>query len=149
MTVGRYEVEHLIGSGGTARVYRAFDRRLGHPVALKVYDRDVVAVDQVRRLRKKTIQAGIDHPGVVAELDSGTDHSRPFLVMQLVDGGNLAERLLAGPLPAAEVSELGVRLAESLAGTPAHPARRAPGPQARQYPAWRRRPADRRFRHRP
>ncbi|WIX82840.1 serine/threonine-protein kinase [Amycolatopsis carbonis] len=115
MTVGRYEVQHLIGSGGTARVYRAFDRRLGRPVALKVYDRDVVAADQVRRLREKTIQAGIDHPGVVAVLDSGTDHSRPFLVMQLVDGGNLAERLLAGPLPAAEVSGLGVRLTESLA----------------------------------
>ncbi|MEV8615101.1 serine/threonine-protein kinase [Amycolatopsis sp. NPDC051373] len=115
LTAGRYEVEHLIGSGGTARVYRAFDRRLGRPVALKVYDRDVVAADQVRRLREKTIQAGINHPGVVAVLDSGTDHSRPFLVMQLVDGGNLAERLLAGPLPTAEVSELGVRLTESLA----------------------------------
>ncbi|MEW2505912.1 MULTISPECIES: serine/threonine-protein kinase [unclassified Amycolatopsis] len=115
LTVGRYEVEHLIGSGGTARVYRAFDRRLGRPVALKVYDRDVVEADQIRRIREKTIQAGIDHPGVVAVLDSGTDHDRPFLVMQLVDGGNLAERLLAGPLPAAEVSELGVRLAEALA----------------------------------
>ena len=111
----RYEVGKLIGSGGTARVYRACDLRLDRQVAVKIYDRDVVAVDQRRRLREMNIQAGITHPGVVALLDSGTENGRTFLVMQLVEGENLAERLLGGPMPAAEVTALAAGLTEALA----------------------------------
>ncbi|MEU0532051.1 serine/threonine-protein kinase [Amycolatopsis tolypomycina] len=112
---GRYEVGRLIGSGGTARVYRAYDTRLNREVAVKIYDRDAVAVDQRRRLREMTIQGSISHPGVVALLDSGTEHGRTYLVMQLVEGENLAERLLGGPLPVAEVLALADGLAEALA----------------------------------
>ncbi|MEV4143901.1 serine/threonine-protein kinase [Amycolatopsis sp. NPDC049691] len=112
---GRYEVGGLIGTGGTARVYRAFDRRLCRDVAVKVYDRGAVAVERLRRAREKAIQASIDHPGVVALFDSGTDGDRAYLVMQLVHGENLAQRLLAGPLPPAEVTELAIRLAGALA----------------------------------
>ena len=110
----RYEVGQLIGSGGTARVYRARDLRLDRQVAVKIYNRDVVAVDQRRRLREMNIQAGITHPGVVALLDSGTENGRTFLVMQLVEGENLAERLLGGPMPAAEVTTLAAGLTEAL-----------------------------------
>ncbi|MGW4057912.1 protein kinase domain-containing protein [Amycolatopsis sp. NPDC004747] len=112
---GRYEVGRLIGSGGTARVYRAYDVRLTREVAVKIYDRDAVALDQRRRLREMTIQGSISHPGVVALLDSGTEHGRTYLVMQLVEGENLAERLLGGPMPAAEVTALADGLAEALA----------------------------------
>ncbi|MEV4055301.1 protein kinase [Amycolatopsis sp. NPDC049688] len=112
---GRYEVGRLIGSGGTARVYRAYDVRLGREVAVKIYDRDAVALDQRRRLREMTIQGSISHPGVVALLDSGTEGGRTFLVMQLVEGENLAERLLGGPMPVAEVTALADGLAEALA----------------------------------
>ncbi|WP_410640900.1 serine/threonine-protein kinase [Amycolatopsis sp. lyj-346] len=112
---GRYEVGRLIGSGGTARVYRAFDVRLSREVAVKIYDRDAVALDQRRRLREMTIQGSISHPGVVALLDSGTEHGRTYLVMQLVEGENLAERLLGGPMPAADVTALADGLAEALA----------------------------------
>ncbi|MEV6905095.1 serine/threonine-protein kinase [Amycolatopsis sp. NPDC051372] len=80
-----------------------------------MYERNVVAVEQLRRVREKTVQASIDHPRVVALLDSGTDDGRPFLVMQLVDGENLAERLLAGALPAEQVIDLAVQLVEALA----------------------------------
>ncbi|MEV6832258.1 protein kinase [Amycolatopsis sp. NPDC051102] len=111
----RYEVGRLIGSGGTARVYRSYDVRLGREVAVKIYDRDAVALDQRRRLREMTIQGSISHPGVVALLDSGTEHGRTYLVMQLVEGENLAERLLSGPMPAAEVTALADGLAEALA----------------------------------
>ncbi|MGV9366988.1 serine/threonine-protein kinase [Amycolatopsis sp. NPDC003731] len=112
---GRYEVGRLIGSGGTARVYRAYDVRLTREVAVKIYDRDAVALDQRRRLREMTIQGSISHPGVVALLDSGTENGRTYLVMQLVEGENLAERLLGGPLPAADVTALADGLAEALA----------------------------------
>ncbi|WP_410574936.1 protein kinase domain-containing protein [Amycolatopsis sp. cmx-4-61] len=115
LIAGRYELGQLIGSGATARVYRGVDRRLGREVAIKVYEHHVVAVEQLRRAREKTVQASIDHPRVVALFDSGTDHAGPYLVMQLVDGENLAERLVAGPLPADEVTELGIQLADALA----------------------------------
>lgn len=112
---GRYEIGPLIGRGATARVYRAVDRELGREVAVKVYDLRTVDVEQLRRAREKTVLASIDHPQVVTLFDSGTEGDRPYLVMQLVDGENLAERLLAGPFTAAEVSELAVRLAHALA----------------------------------
>jgi serine/threonine protein kinase len=115
LLAGRYEVGRLIGSGGTARVYRAFDLRLEREVAVKIYDRDVVALDQRRRLREMSIQGSITHPGVVALLDSGTEHGRTYLVMQLVEGENLAERLLGGPMPVAEVTALADGLTEALA----------------------------------
>ncbi|WIX98617.1 serine/threonine-protein kinase [Amycolatopsis mongoliensis] len=112
---GRYEVGGLIGTGGTARVYQAFDQRLCRDVAVKVYDRGAVAVERLRRAREKAIQASIDHPRVVALYDSGTEGDRPYLVMQLVTGENLAQRLLAGPVPAGQVEELAAELAEALA----------------------------------
>ncbi|MEU4250639.1 protein kinase [Amycolatopsis sp. NPDC026612] len=112
---GRYEVGRLIGSGGTARAYRAYDVRLAREVAVKIYDRDAVALDQRRRLREMTIQGSISHPGVVALLDSGTENGRTYLVMQLVEGENLAERLLGGPMPASDVLALADGLAEALA----------------------------------
>ncbi|MEV5717657.1 protein kinase [Amycolatopsis mediterranei] len=112
---GRYEVGPLLGKGATARVYRAVDRELGRAVAVKVYDRHAVAVEQLRRAREKALLASVHHPGVVALFDSGTEGDRPYLVMQLVDGENLAERLCAGPFTSAEVGGLGVRLAHALA----------------------------------
>ncbi|MEU8637082.1 serine/threonine-protein kinase [Amycolatopsis sp. NPDC048633] len=115
LLAGRYEVGRLVGSGGTARVYRAVDLRLEREVAVKIYDRDVVALDQRRRLREMSIQGSITHPGVVALLDSGTEHGRTYLVMQLVEGENLAERLLGGPMPVPEVTALADGLAEALA----------------------------------
>ncbi|MEU7786234.1 serine/threonine-protein kinase [Amycolatopsis sp. NPDC049159] len=112
---GRYEIGSLIGEGATARVYRAVDRELGRAVAVKVYDRHAVAVDQLRRAREKRLLASVQHPRIVALHDSGTEGDRPYLVMQLVDGENVAERLLAGPFTAEEVGELAIRLADALA----------------------------------
>jgi serine/threonine protein kinase len=112
---GRYEVGGLIGTGGTARVYQAFDQLLSRDVAVKVYERGAVAVEGLRRMREKAIQASIDHPGVVAVYDSGTDGDRPYLVMRLVTGENLAQRLLAAPMPVEQVTELAAELAGALA----------------------------------
>ncbi|WP_033260850.1 serine/threonine-protein kinase [Amycolatopsis vancoresmycina] len=112
---GRYETGALIGRGATAGVYRALDRELGREVAVKVYDGNVPAVEQQRRARERRSLASVRHTGVVALFDNGTEGDRPYLVMQLVDGENLAERLCAGPFTAAEVTELAMRLADALA----------------------------------
>ena len=97
-------------------MYRAHDRRLGRDVAVKVFDRDVVPVERARRMREFAIHGGLDHPAVVPLYDCGTDDGWTFLVMKLVDGPDLTERLLAGPLPVEEVATV----ADCLAGALAH-----------------------------
>src|SRR2546423_8026960 len=82
LLAGRYEVGRPIGSGGTARVYRAYDVRPAPEGAAKIYDRDAGAPDQRRRLREMTIPGSITRPGVGGLLDSGTEHGRTYLVMQ-------------------------------------------------------------------
>ncbi|WP_370542216.1 serine/threonine-protein kinase [Amycolatopsis sp. FDAARGOS 1241] len=111
----RYEVGGLLGVGATARVYRGYDRRLDREVAVKVFNRDAVAVEQRRRLREVGIHGSVDHPGVVALLDSGTEAGRMYLVMEFVAGENLAERLRRGPLTPEQVTRMGSRLADALA----------------------------------
>ncbi|WP_326837472.1 protein kinase [Amycolatopsis rhabdoformis] len=112
---GRYEVGGLLGIGATAKVYRGYDRRLDREVAVKVFNHDAVEIEQRRRVREAGIHGSVDHPGVVALLDSGTDAGRMYLVMEFVAGENLAERLLGGPLSPARVTELATRLTDALA----------------------------------
>lgn len=115
MVAERYEIGRLIGSGGTARVYRAYDHRLDREVAIKVFHRDAVAVEQRRRLREADVMGSLDHPGLVPLFDTGVQDGHTYLVMRLVDGQNLADRLRAGPLSADEVTGLAMRLTAALA----------------------------------
>jgi len=96
-------------------VYRAHDRRLCRDVAIKVFDRDVVLVDRARRMREFAIHGALDHPAVVPLYDCGTEDGWTYLVMKLVDGPPLSERLLGGPLPVDEVTTVADRLAGALA----------------------------------
>lgn len=112
---GRYEVGGLLGVGATARVYRGRDRRLDRTVAIKVFNRDAVLVEQRRRLREAGIHGSVDHPGIVGLLDSGAEDGRSYLVMEFVAGQNLSQRLLTGPMPAGEVAAMAARLADALA----------------------------------
>ena len=111
---GRYELGELLGSGGTARVYRARDRTAGGTFAVKLFHR-TAATSCPRRARETAILQGLDHPGVVGLHDAGVDDGRAYLVMQLVEGEDLAERLLSGPLPLDEILAVAARLAEALA----------------------------------
>ena len=111
---GRYEVGPLVGVGGTARVYRGYDRRFRRDVAIKIFRNDVVDIEQRRRLREIRIHRSIDHPGVVALLDTGSEDGRTYLVMEFVEGENLAERLLAGPMAPGQATALALVLADTL-----------------------------------
>jgi serine/threonine protein kinase len=111
----RYELGRLIGSGGTARVYRAYDHSLDREVAIKVFHRDVVPVEQRRRLHEVAVMGRLDHPGVVPLFDTGDEDGHTFLVMRLVDGQNLADRLRSGPLPPGDVTALTTQLSDALA----------------------------------
>ncbi|MFT7520199.1 MAG: serine/threonine protein kinase, partial [Kiritimatiellia bacterium] len=99
--VGSYIVEGLVGSGGMADVYRVRHRALGSVHALKVLRRDLVLKDDVRArfLDEGRVQARLRHPGLVRVTDLVSEPGVAGLVMDLLHGEDLAQRLLRGPLP--------------------------------------------------
>ncbi len=112
---GRYLLLRPLGLGGMAAVWLATDERLGRPVAIKVLS-DTVAGDEEflqRFSREARVAAGLQHPHLVQiyDFDAG---ERPYLVMEYIEGGTLAERFADREPPAAE------RLARELLGALRH-----------------------------
>ena len=114
-----FELGEAIGKGGFATVYRARQRSLDRLVAVKI-DSRILDDDRNRRrfLREATASALISsHPHVVSLIDAGTTRdNRPYLVMELCDNGSVGQLVKrTGPLPAADVVELGIAVAGALA----------------------------------
>ena len=98
---GRYRIERVLGTGGMASVWLATDARLDREVAIKVLS-DVLALDPdyVRRFeREARVAASLSHPHLVRVYDFSVDGPRPYLVMEYVAGGSLADRLRATDVP--------------------------------------------------
>lgn len=94
LLAGRYELREPIGSGGMARVLVAYDRTLARTVAVKLLDRDTgIPHARERFVREARMAASLSHPHAVAVYDTGTDDGTAFIVMELVDGENLAQAL--------------------------------------------------------
>lgn len=98
---GRYELSSLVGEGGMASVWRAKDLTLARPVAVKLLyardDRDRQALVD-RFLREARIAASVQHRNVVHIVDFGTtEDATPYMVMELLEGENLGERLSGNP----------------------------------------------------
>ncbi len=120
--IGRYRPSAEIGRGGMGVVYRAEDPELHRPVAVKVIlfppavDDAMRAELETRFQREARAAARIRHPGVVTVHDVGRDGDYLFLVMELIEGESLAERLRRGPRPTrAEAFTIAARVAEALA----------------------------------
>src|SRR6059036_1335653 len=99
--LGPYEIVSRIGAGGMGEVYRAKDTRLDRSVAIKVLPVSL-ADDADRRERferEARAASALNHPNICALYDVGRDHGVEYLVMELVEGETLAERLTKGPLP--------------------------------------------------
>lgn len=111
----RYEVRGLLGRGGFATVYRAFDRELRREVALKVLRADRVSPASLQRFRREVAvarDAASRHLVRVFDLDrSGPS---PFLTLELVEGGSLSQRLKRGPLPVGEAVRVAIQIFEGL-----------------------------------
>jgi eukaryotic-like serine/threonine-protein kinase len=92
---GRYKLEERLGSGGMGSIWRAEHLVLQAPVAVKLIDRDAVPDDDtvVRFLREAKAAAALRSPHVVQIIDYGVDGKLPFMVMELLEGENLAQRL--------------------------------------------------------
>lgn len=104
--LGPYRVEGLLGAGGMGRVYRAVDTRLDRVVAIKTSD----ARFTERFAREARAISALNHPNVCTLYDVGPD----YLVMELVEGRTLAERLLHGPIPVDEALALAAQIAAAL-----------------------------------
>jgi serine/threonine-protein kinase len=123
MLADRYQLEELIATGGMGTVHRAIDTHLGRPVAVKILKR-VLADDATfleRFRREARAAAAISHPGVARVYDYGERSSEPFIVMELVDGDTLADRIAHhGPLHWEEAFAIAEQVASALSAAHAH-----------------------------
>src|SRR5437773_9964080 len=110
--LGPYEIVAPIGAGGMGEVYKARDTRLDRAVAIKILPTEF-ASDAQRKARfereAKTISQ-LSHPNICALFDVGDN----YLVMELLDGETLGDRLSRGPLPLPEVLKYGAQIADAL-----------------------------------
>ncbi|WP_157620913.1 serine/threonine-protein kinase [Saccharothrix sp. NRRL B-16348] len=110
---GRYQLAGKLGAGGAAEVHRGWDVLLRRFVAVKVVRGD--EVDERRFDNEVRTLAGLSHPGLLSVYDVGTCDGASFVVMQLVEGTTLRDRLLAGTFTPAQVRTLGHQVADALA----------------------------------
>src|SRR5690349_2265992 len=97
-------------------VYRARDTRLGRDVAIKVLPQHLTENAEVRARfeREARTISSLNHPNICTLFDVGHEGDVEYLVMELIDGETLAQRLARGPLPVAELLRLGVQIADAL-----------------------------------
>jgi serine/threonine-protein kinase len=114
--LGGYEILSLIGSGGMGEVYRARDSRLNRDVAIKMLPADVAADhDRLARFeREARVLASLNHPNIANIYGVDDSSGTPALVMELVDGPTLADRIAKGPIPLDEALPIAKQIAEAL-----------------------------------
>ena len=103
--LGPYEIVAPLGAGGMGEVFRAKDTRLGRDVAVKVLPQHLSANPEVRarfEREAKTISS-LNHPNICTLFDVGREGDTDYLVMELIEGETLAQRLAKGALPGPEV----------------------------------------------
>jgi Tol biopolymer transport system component/tRNA A-37 threonylcarbamoyl transferase component Bud32 len=114
--LGPYEVMALIGTGGMGEVYRAHDKSLGRDVALKVLP-TAFALDpeRVARFRREAqVLAALNHPHIASIYGLEESPAGLGLVLELVEGPTLADRLVHGPMPLDEAGPIARQVAEAL-----------------------------------
>jgi serine/threonine protein kinase len=114
--LGAYEILAPLGAGGMGEVYRARDSRLGREVAIKVLPEEFFEDgDRVARFEREAKSlAALNHTGIAGVHAFEEISGRHLLVMELIDGVDLTERLVSGPIPLEESLPLAKQIAESL-----------------------------------
>src|SRR5262245_37888004 len=102
--LGYYEVISLLGKGGMGEVYRARDTKLKRDVGIKIlpdeFSRDAARVSRFQR--EAEVLASLNHPNIAAIYDLQEANNTRFLVLELVEGDTLADRIARGPVAAEE-----------------------------------------------
>jgi serine/threonine-protein kinase len=115
-TLGHYQITSQLGKGGMGEVYRAKDSKLGRDVAIKVLpDQFAKDADRVARFQREAkVLASLNHPNIAAIYGLEESSGTTFLVLELVEGDTLADRIKAGPVPVEEALKLALQIAEAL-----------------------------------
>ena len=115
-TLGHYEVTSQLGKGGMGEVYQATDTKLGRQVAIKTLPEEFAQDEErlVRFEREAKLLASLNHPNIAAIYGLEEDNGKRFLVLELVEGDTLAERLKHGAIPVEESLKLALQIAEAL-----------------------------------
>lgn len=114
--LGNYRILGPLGAGGMGEVFRALDRRLEREVAIKALPESLLAepAKLARFEREARILAALNHPGIAQIYGLEESSSGPLLIMELVEGATLADRLARGPLDHQEALTLFARIGEAL-----------------------------------
>lgn len=115
-TVSYYQVSEKLGEGGMGVIYKAVDIRLGRPVALKFlsdkYVKDPEALSRFQR--EARLASSLNHPHICTIHDVGDYEGRPFIVMELLEGLTLKQRISGGSVAADELVVLAAQISEAL-----------------------------------
>src|SRR6516164_9271535 len=113
--LGPYEIIAFIGKGGMGEVYRARDTRLHRDVAIKVLPQAFATVSARERFQREARAAStLNHPNICAIYDVGESAGHPFLVMELLKGKTLRERIAEKPLDIPTTLALSIQVADAL-----------------------------------
>jgi eukaryotic-like serine/threonine-protein kinase len=120
--LGPYEIQAALGAGGMGEVYRARDTRLGRDVAIKVLPSHLSSDPDLKARFEREAKAisALSHPHICHLYDIGSQDGTDFLVMELLEGETLADRLPKGPLPLKLALQYGLQIAEALEKAHAH-----------------------------
>ena len=113
----RYELTRLIGEGGMGVVYAAYDNQVERDCAIKLVRAECMADKKfmTRFRRELEVTAQLRHPSTIRVFEHGeTEDGRPYMVMELLTGESLADRLERGPIPEIEALQYARQIAESL-----------------------------------
>jgi serine/threonine protein kinase len=115
-TLGTFECTSLLGKGGMGEVYKAKDQKLGRDVAIKVLpDEFAKDADRVARFQREAkLLASLNHPNIAAIHGLEESEGTHFLVLELIEGDTLADRLKRGAIPVEEALKLALQIAEAL-----------------------------------
>ncbi len=120
--IGRYDIRGELGRGGMATVFRGYDPRFKRDVAIKTLPREFLHDPGFRARFEREAQtiASLEHPAIVPVYDFGEENEQPYIVMRLMTGGSLVDRLRSGPMPLGEVARILTILAPALDEAHAH-----------------------------
>jgi serine/threonine protein kinase len=115
--IGGYQLGPLLGAGGMGAVYQAWHQATGRELAVKILSGNSLTREELRRFRRETqIQKDLRHPNLLGLFDAGSVDGHPYLVLELIRGTNLKDRLKWKPqTPLAEVFSIGLEVAKGLA----------------------------------
>src|SRR5215510_13672186 len=114
--LGSHEITALLGKGGMGEVYRARDLKLKREVAIKILPEEFFRdADRISRFQREAeVLASLNHPNIAGIHDLAEANGTRYLVLELVEGETLADRVARGPIPVGETLNIGKQIVDAL-----------------------------------